>query len=285
MSNPIQEPITVVIADDLDAYRNAQVALLNDHPRVEVVGTATDGAHLVDVVANAETHIDVVVMDMVMPNMNGVQATRSIRDISPDTRILAVSEFDRADLVFPVIQAGARGYVLKATRDIAEAICAVARGEALFSPQIASRILFELNRSVEDLPEGVFELSDLSPRERQVLSIMVSQGLTSNGEIATGLHLEHGGKKPSPKTVAHHITSILNKLQKVDRAKLMWLALSHGQADLVAYQIVEVLEVAFTKGDHRSHKREWINTVVETAQAKGAISRPVAERVREIANE
>lgn len=213
----MEEPVRVLIADDHPLFRGGMRALLAADPDSEVAGEAATGEEAIGLVA--ELQPDVVLMDLHMPGLSGVDATRRILRISPNTRILVVTMFDDDHSVFGAIRAGARGYVLKGANpdEILRAIRVVAGGQAIFSPSVATRLIdFFGGLRPESLPRSFPELTD---REREVLD-RIAQG-RGNPEIARQLGL-------STKTVANHVSNILSKLQVADRAQAMLRAREAG---------------------------------------------------------
>ncbi len=216
------DPLRVLVADDHPLFRSGLRALLAAVPETAVVGEATTGEEAVAL--TAELLPDVVVMDLQMPGVSGIEATRRVLDRSPDVGILVVTMFEDDHSVFAAMRAGARGYVLKDAEeeDILHAIRAVGRGEAIFSPAVARRVIdfFSGARSVEGgraLPARAFP--ELTDREREVLDL-IAQGLR-NPEIASRLYL-------SPKTVRNHVSSIFAKLQVADRSQAIVRAREAG---------------------------------------------------------
>jgi DNA-binding NarL/FixJ family response regulator len=211
------DPIRVLIADDQAIARHGLRSLLESVPGVEIVGEAADGA---EALALAEARQpDVILMDLRMPGINGIEATRRIHRASPHIGILVVTIFEDDTSVFPAIRAGARGYLLKDADqvELLRAIQTVASGGVIFSPGIARRVLQYLAEPPRDAPAQAFD--ELSRRERDILDLL-ARGQT-NAEIAAGLGL-------SPKTVSNHVSNVLLKVQATDRAKLMLMALEAG---------------------------------------------------------
>lgn len=213
------EPLRILIADDHPVFRNGLRLLLESVPGLEVVGQAATGDEAVAQAAGVQP--DVILMDLQMPGLHGVEATRQILYESPHIGVLVVTMFADDHSVFAAIRAGARGYVLKdaAEEDLLRAINAVGRGEAIFSPAIARRLIafFAEQRSGAPLPPRVFP--ELSEREREVLDL-IAQG-AGNAEIAQRLVV-------SPKTVRNHISNIFSKLQVTDRAQAIVRAREAG---------------------------------------------------------
>ncbi|SMB79329.1 response regulator [Deinococcus hopiensis] len=200
-------PIRVLIADDHRLFREGLRALLSVAGDIDVVGEAGDGQQAVEL--SARLAPDVIVMDIQMPRLSGLEATRQILRASLPPGILIVSMFDDDDNVFSAMQAGARGYLLKgaAPEDLLRAVAAVARGEALFGPGIAQRLMRYFARPLRSGPLPFPELTD---REREILAL-IGQG-QRNPVIARSLEL-------SEKTVRNHITSVFSKLQVGSRAE------------------------------------------------------------------
>ncbi len=203
------EQIAVVLADDHPAFRSGLRFMLQQTPCVEVVGEAATGEDVVRLARDLQP--DVVIMDLNMPGLNGIDATRQVVTDSPHIGVLVLTMLEDDESVFAAMRAGARGYLLKGADqdDIERAVTAVARGEAIFGPDLARRIAdyFAADRAAAATPDVAFP--DLSEREREVLSL-VADGLT-NPEIARRLFL-------SPKTVRNHVSNIFTKLQVADRA-------------------------------------------------------------------
>ena len=203
------EPLRVLIADDHPLFRDGLRTLLASAPDAELVGEATTGEEAVSL--TAELQPDVVVMDLQMPGMGGVEATRRVVSGSPHVRVLVVTMFDDDATVFSAMRAGARGYVLKGAnyREMLRAIQAVGDGEAIFSPAVAVRLADYFANSIRpSAPPDVYP--ELSEREREILALL-ARGL-KNPEIAARLYL-------SPKTVRNNVSNILTKLQVADRTQ------------------------------------------------------------------
>ncbi len=211
------EPLTVVIADDHQFFRDGVRALLDAQPGMECVGEAATGEEAVRL--STEVQPDVVLMDVQMPGMSGVEATRQIVSSSPQIRVLVVTMFEDDHLVFAAMRAGARGYLLKGARheDMVRAILAVGSGDAIFSPAIAARMVDYFAALQPGSPPQVFP--DLSSREREILALL-AQGY-KNAEIADRLVI-------SPKTVRNYVSNIISKLQVADRAQAILRAKDAG---------------------------------------------------------
>jgi DNA-binding NarL/FixJ family response regulator len=221
------QPIRILIADDHPVFRFGLRALLSALRDTEVVGEATTGEAAIELVTSVQP--DVVLMDVNMPGVGGIEATRRIRETHPDTRVLMVTMLED-DSVFAAMRAGARGYVVKGAEpaEVLRAIRAVAEGEgegeAIFSPGIAERMLhFFAAPSSAPRPNGpsasLAAFPELTDREREVLTL-IARGLT-NSAIAEQLVL-------SPKTVRNYITEIFSKLQVADRAQAIIRARDAG---------------------------------------------------------
>ena len=211
------EPLTVIIADDHQFFRDGVRALLDAQPGMECVGEAATGEEAVRL--STEVQPDVVLMDVQMPGMSGVEATRQIVSSSPQIRVLVVTMFEDDHLVFAAMRAGARGYLLTGTRheDMVRAILAVGSGDAIFSPAIAVRMVDYFAALRPSGPSQVFP--DLSGREREILTLL-AQGY-KNAEIADRLVI-------SPKTVRNYVSNIISKLQVADRAQAILRAKDAG---------------------------------------------------------
>jgi NarL family two-component system response regulator LiaR len=209
-------PIRVLIADDHPFVRHGLRTYLETLDDMEVVGEASDGAEAVELAGRALP--DVVLMDLVMPELDGVEATRQIRVASPATKVIALTSFDDDEKVFPAIRAGAAGYLLKDVRpaDLAEAVRKASRGEALLAPSVAARLMQEVSGE-RPAPAGLTE------RELEVLRL-IARGL-SNKLIARELVV-------SEKTVKTHVSNILAKLHLTDRTQAALYAVREGLADL-----------------------------------------------------
>jgi DNA-binding NarL/FixJ family response regulator len=211
------DQLRVLIADDHPLFRNGMRALLSSDPDMEVVGIATNGDEVISLAASLQP--EVILMDLQMPGIGGIEATRRILHTSPHIRILVVTMFEDDHSVFAALRAGARGYILKdADEDeILRAIRAVGRGEAIFSPTIAQHLIdFFAAPHPAILPHLFPELTD---REREIL-LLIAQGY-SNSAIARHLTL-------SLKTVANHVSNIFSKLQVADRAQAIIRAREAG---------------------------------------------------------
>ncbi|CAN5637156.1 response regulator transcription factor [soil metagenome] len=210
-------PIRILVADDHTLFRSGLRALFGSVPDTEVAGEAADGEEAV--AKTAELRPDVVLMDIQMPGINGIEATRRIAESIPGVGVVVVTMFKDDDSVFAAMRAGARGYVLKGADqdEILRLIRAVAGGEALFGKEIAERLMTFFSATQKADPAVAFP--ELTAREREVLDL-IARGL-GNAEISTRLYL-------SPKTVRNHISNIFTKLQVADRAQAIVRAREAG---------------------------------------------------------
>ncbi len=211
------ESIRVLIADDHPLFRDGMHGLLDSVPDTEVVSEATSGAMVISQAADLQP--DVILMDIQMPGVNGIEATRTIVHTSPHIGVLVVTMYEDDDLVFSAMRAGARGYILKGANqtEVLRAIRAVANGEVIFGPTIARRVMSFLSAPRPATPVRLFP--QLTERETEVLSF-ITQGRT-NEEIAQQLVL-------SLKTIRNHVSNIFSKLQVADRAQAVILARDAG---------------------------------------------------------
>lgn len=211
------DPIQLLIADDNAEFREGLRALLEPETDFELVGEAGTGEEAVALAARLQP--DVILMDINMPGLNGIEATRRLLHASPHIGVLVLTMFEDDDSVFAAIRAGARGYLLKGALkgEILRAIRAVSSGEALFGPAIARRLMNYFASPKPAAPPQTFP--ELTDREREILGLM-AQHLT-NPEIADRLSL-------SPKTVRNQVSNIFNKLQVADRAQAILRARAAG---------------------------------------------------------
>lgn len=210
------EPIQVLIADDHTLFRAGLRALLRLFPDIQVVGEASTGE---ETITQADAlQPDIVLMDIQMPGVNGIEATRRIVRRSPNTGIIVVTMFEDDGSVFSAMRAGARGYILKEAgeEEVLRAIRAVAQGEAIFSPAIARRLVHFFSNPPQ---ETNLAFPELTEREREILDL-IARGET-NADIAQRLVL-------SPHTVRNHISNIFSKLQVADRAQAIIRARDAG---------------------------------------------------------
>ena len=217
----MSQAIRVLIVDDHTIVRKGIRALLAEIAGIEVVGEADNGQ---EAIAQADTlHPDVILMDLAMPKMDGIEATRQIKASQPDSRILVMTSFAADDKVFPAIKAGALGYLLKesAPEDLVQAIHQIHRGESSLHPTIARKVLQEITHPSDRPPTP----NPLTEREAEVLRL-VAQGL-SNQDIARKLNI-------SDPTVRTHVSNIMSKLHLATRIQAALYALREGLVSLDA---------------------------------------------------
>ncbi len=210
------DPISVILVDDHSVVRIGLKAYLSTLADIRVIGEAGTGEEAVELVAQHAP--DVVVMDLVMPGMDGVEATRRMKRASPRTQVIVLTSYHEDEHIFPAIRAGALSYVLKDIDpdDLAEAIRRARAGEAVLNPRVAARMVQEMHGGPM---EGINPFSELTERELEVLR-QVAAG-KSNREIAEALVI-------SEKTVKSHISNILSKLQLADRTQAAVYAWQEG---------------------------------------------------------
>ena len=204
-------PVRVLLVDDQALFREALATLLTVRPEIEVVGQAGDGEAAVR--SAAELRPDVVLMDLHMPVLDGIAATRRLRVEQPGVRVLALTTFDDDEDVFAALRAGAVGYLLKdVTGDrLVEALLAAARGESVLQPSVAARVVARFAALPDDAPPRSQPLVvPLSDRELEVVRLLAEGG--SHREIAAALFLAEG-------TVKNHVTNVLAKLGARDRTQ------------------------------------------------------------------
>ena len=207
----------VIICDDQAIVRDGLELLLKLEQDIDVVGLAQDGAEAVDLVAKKSP--DLVLMDLKMPGMNGVEATRRICALYPKTKVLVLTTFDDDEWVFDAIRAGASGYLLKDTPrgKVIEAIRGTVTGKSYVDPSVAGKLLDQVANKQEQPSQSI--TAKLTGREVDVLRL-IARGL-SNPEIAEKLHLSEG-------TIRNHVSAIFSKLGVSDRTQLAILAIRHG---------------------------------------------------------
>lgn len=209
-------PIRILIADDHPVFRFGLRALLSAEPDIEILGEATNGQEVVTLAASLKP--DLILMDINLPKLNGVESTRQILAQKPDIGILIITMFED-DTIFAALRAGARGYILKGAEgeETLRAIRAAANGESIFSPTVAQRLTQFFTQS--STQSGSLLFQELTHRERDILKL-IAQGLT-NTAIAERLSL-------SPKTVRNQVSIIFSKLQVADRAEAIIKAREAG---------------------------------------------------------
>ena len=203
--------IRILLADDQALFREALSMLISSQPDLEVVGEASNGEEAIQLAESCRPNV--VLMDLQMPVMNGVVATRHLHSQQPDCRVIALTTFDGDEYIFDCLRAGAVGYLLKdaPSETLFAAIRAAARGESFLQPSVTTRVLAEFTRLSDQLPAPWSTLVEpLSDREREILRLIA--GGSSNREIAEVLFITEG-------TVKNHVTNILSKLDVRDRTQ------------------------------------------------------------------
>jgi two-component system, NarL family, response regulator LiaR len=210
-------PIRVLLVDDHAIVREGLCMLLAEAPEIKVVGEASDGADAVTLAATL--HPDVIILDLVMPKVDGIKAMQGIRDVSPASYVLVLTSFGDDQLVRDAIRAGAVGYLLKDVfkADLLHAIRAAAQGRPTLHPEAQRLLMRQLTT-----PAVRSRFDDLTPRERDVLRLIVRG--QSNKEIAATLHVTEG-------TIKGHVSAILAKLGVADRTQAALYAVKHGFED------------------------------------------------------
>jgi NarL family two-component system response regulator LiaR len=212
----MSEPITVMIVDDHEMVRNGARGYLEAQPLITVVAEAESGDEAVRLAR--EFIPDVVLMDLVMPGMDGVEATRKVKDLSPRTQIIILTSFHEDEHIFPALQAGAISYLLKdvKARELVEAIQRASKGEATLHPRVAARLIKQFSNQEPDRRNLFTELTE---REVEVLTL-IARGFT-NQKIAEDLVISIG-------TVKGHVSNILSKLHLADRTQAAVYAWQKG---------------------------------------------------------
>jgi len=209
-------PITVLLVDDHEVVRSGVSAFLASQPDFEVIGEAKSGTEAVNLAQKLVP--DVVLMDLVMAKMDGVEATRQVKAVSPRTKIVVLTSYHQDEYIFPALQAGAISYILKDVKmdELASALRRAAQGEATLHPKVASRVIQELHGANREELNPYTELTD---REMEVLKL-IAKG-QSNSEIAENLVI-------SVNTVKGHVSNILSKLHLADRTQAAVFAWQQG---------------------------------------------------------
>jgi NarL family two-component system response regulator LiaR len=208
--------ITILLVDDHEVVRQGVRAFLEAHPEFDVVGEANNG---IEAVTMVEDYVpDVVLMDLIMPGMDGVEATRLIKTVSPRTQIVVLTSYHEDEHIFPALKAGAISYLLKDVKmdELAEAIKKAALGNAVLHPHVAARVIDEIQGRKED---EFKPHSDLTNREMEILKL-IAEG-SSNSEISDRLVI-------SMHTVKGHVSNILSKLHLADRTQAAVYAWQKG---------------------------------------------------------
>ncbi len=208
--------ITVMLVDDHAMVRQGVRAFLVTQPDISVVAEAGSGAEAVTLAAQYVP--DVILMDLIMPNMDGVEATRRVKQVSPRSQIVVLTSYHEDEHIFPALKAGALSYILKdlSADELASAVRKAAVGEAVLHPRVAARVIKELQGKRED---NLNPFTELSERELEVLKL-IADGM-SNAEMAAKLVL-------SEKTIKGHVSNILSKLHLVDRTQAAVYAWREG---------------------------------------------------------
>lgn len=213
------EQIQIVVVDDHPVLRDGLSAVLSTQPDFRVIGEAENGVEAVEIIV--ELRPDVVMLDLEMPEMDGVETLKRLREHNPDIRVIVFTAFDTDERILAAVQAGAQGYLLKgAPRDqIFEAVRVVHSGDSLLQPVVASKLL----RQMSQTSESTDALGSVTPRESEVLNLL-ALGL-QNKEIAGQLGI-------SERTVKFHVGSILSKLNAGNRTEAVTIALQRGLIEL-----------------------------------------------------
>lgn len=220
----MDEPIRIVIADDHAVVRQGLRGYLETEPGFIVVGEASTGEEAIAMVPDLVP--DVVLMDLVMPGCGGIEATREIRRLSPETKVIVLTSYTDEEMALPALKAGALSYLLKdiVPAELVQAIKAARRGEAVLHPAVAAKLVQELSAPKAEADGG---LADLTPRETEVLKL-IAQGF-SNKEIGDKLYI-------GERTVKTHVSNILGKLHLGDRTQAAIYALRHKLVPLEGEQ-------------------------------------------------
>ncbi len=210
--------IRILVADDESVVRDGVVTILSLQPDIKVVGEAEDGQQAIEIAR--QTKPDVILLDMRMPKINGLDATPKLKEVSRNSRILVLTSFAESDMVYQTIRAGALGFLLKdARRDqLLQAIRDVANGQASIQPTIAMKVIHE----IEHPTEIMYTADPLTPREHDTLKL-IARGL-SNQEIAATMVVHE-------RTVAKYVSSILEKLHLANRTQAALYAINKGLAE------------------------------------------------------
>ncbi|MBA3739893.1 MAG: response regulator transcription factor [Chloroflexi bacterium] len=209
----------VLVADDEHLMRAGLIELLTTDPEIEIVGQASTGREAVELARRLAP--DVVLMDVRMPDLDGIAATRELSRTSPSVKVLMLTTFEQDDYVFGALRAGASGFLLKRTRpeDLIAAVHAIAAGDSLLSPSVTRRVIDRMAQQPTPELAGQAKLEALTPRERDVLEL-IARGL-SNREIAAALVVEES-------TIRTHVKRILAKLDLRDRVQAVIFAYETG---------------------------------------------------------
>lgn len=210
----------VIICDDQALIRDSLGMLLNLERNIEVIGTAEDGAEAVEMVE--EHRPDLVLMDLKMPGMNGIEATRRIRARYPEVKVLVLTTYDDDEWVFDAIRAGASGYLLKDTprEEVIKAVRGTVEGRSFLDPSVAGKLMGQV--ASQQTQPATLITDKLTDREVDVLQLL-ARGFT-NADIAARLYLSEG-------TVRNHVSAIFAKLNVTDRTQAAIIAIHHGLDD------------------------------------------------------
>ena len=202
--------IRILLADDQALFREALRMLITSQPDLQVVGEAANGAEVIKLADSVRPNV--VLMDLQMPVMNGVAATRQLHSAQPDCHVIGLTTFDGDEYIFDCLRAGAVGYLLKdaPSENLFAAIRAAARGESFLQPSVTTRVLAEFTRLSDQPASSTTLVEPLSDRELEILRLIASG--SSNREIAEALFITEG-------TVKNHVTNILGKLDVRDRTQ------------------------------------------------------------------
>jgi two-component system response regulator NreC len=213
--------IKVLVADDHTILRQGIKALLDNQEGIEVIGEAKDGREALAIIE--ETLPDVILMDIAMPGLNGLEATRRIKKKFPRMKVLVLTMYTNEEYIFQILNAGANGYLVKETafQDLISAIKAVYKNEAFMSPSISKKVINSYIKKAQDDEEQICEI--LTTREREILQL-IAEG-NSSKKIAELLFI-------SPKTVETHRTHIMDKLNIHNRTGLIKYAIRKGMVDV-----------------------------------------------------
>jgi DNA-binding NarL/FixJ family response regulator len=212
-------PVRVLLVDDDDLMRAGIAAVLSSDETITVVGEAPDGRAAVERTIEHRPHV--VLMDVRMPNLDGIAATRELLAVSPAVKVVILTTFEQDDYVFGALNAGASGFLLKRTRpeELIAAIHTIAAGESLLSPSVTRTVIQRMAQQPAPNASSEVRLDQLTPREREVLGL-IARGL-SNGQIAAALFVEES-------TVKTHVGRILRKLRLRDRVHAVIFAYESG---------------------------------------------------------
>jgi DNA-binding NarL/FixJ family response regulator len=216
-----ERPVRVLLVDDDDLMRAGLRAVLSSDAAIDVVGEAGDGRAAVR--EALERRPDVVLMDVRMPDLDGISATRELLAVSPGAKVAILTTFEQDDYIFGALSAGASGFLLKRTKpeQLIAAIHTLAAGDSLLSPSVTRRVIQRTAQQPVADPDARTRLAELTPREQEVL-VLIARGL-SNGEIAAAFVIEES-------TVKTHVRRILMKLQLRDRVQAVIFAYESGLA-------------------------------------------------------